>query len=291
MYKLVAIDLDGTLLNSFGEVTDNTKEALLEAKKQGVEIVLASGRPISSTKSLAVELGVDNYIISGNGAVVYDIQNEEAIYDRFLSKEQVLEVADICEANSIFYNIYTEEEVITKSLSYNVLFYHKENIKKIEEKRTHINVVQDVRKYIVESGKDKFLKITVCDESKTIFNGIIRKLKEIGNLDILNVEHMSRKKFKIGTEEVSIEYHYTEITNENVNKWTAIEYLINKLNIKREDVVAIGDNINDKEMIVNSGLGIVMGNSNPLMKEIGNVIVSDNNSEGVLEAFNKYILK
>ena len=290
MYKLVAIDLDGTLLNSFGEVTENTKKALLDAKNQGVEIVLASGRPISSTKSLALELGVDNYIISGNGAVVYDIKNEQAIYDKFLTKEQVLEVADICEENSIFYNIYTEEEVITKSLSYNVLFYHKENIKKIEEKRTHINVVQDVRKYIEESGKDKFLKITVCDESRTIFNGIIRKLKEIGNIDILNVEHMSRKKFKIGTEEVSIEYHYTEITNENVNKWTAIEYLIEKLNIDKKDVVAIGDNINDKEMIVNSGLGIVMGNSNPLMKEIGNVIVSDNNSEGVLEAFNKYIL-
>lgn len=290
MYKLVAIDLDGTLLNSFGEVTENTKKALLEAKNQGVEIVLASGRPISSTKSLALELGVDNYIISGNGAVVYDIKNEQAIYDKFLTKEQVLEVADICEENSIFYNVYTEEEVITKSLSYNVLFYHKENIKKIEEKRTHINVVQDVRKYIEESGKDKFLKITVCDESRTIFNGIIRKLKEIGNIDILNVEHMSRKKFKIGTEEVSIEYHYTEITNENVNKWTAIEYLIEKLNIDKKDVVAIGDNINDKEMIVNSGLGIVMGNSNPLMKEIGNVIVSDNNSEGVLEAFNKYIL-
>ena len=290
MYKLVAIDLDGTLLNSFGEVTENTKKALLEAKNQGIEIVLASGRPISSTKSLAVELGVDNYIISGNGAVVYDIKNEHAIYDKFLTKEQVLEVADICEENSIFYNVYTEEEVITKSLSYNVLFYHKENIKKIEEKRTHINVVQDVRKYIEQSGKDKFLKITVCDESRTIFNGIIRKLKEIGNIDILNVEHMSRKKFKIGTEEVSIEYHYTEITNENVNKWTAIEYLINKLNIDKSEVVAIGDNINDKEMIENSALGIVMGNSNPLMKEIGNVIVSDNNSEGVFEAFNKYIL-
>ena len=83
MYKLVAIDLDGTLLNSFGEVTENTKKALLDAKNQGVEIVLASGRPISSTKSLAIELGVDNYKISGNGAVVYEIKNEQAIYDKF----------------------------------------------------------------------------------------------------------------------------------------------------------------------------------------------------------------
>lgn len=290
MYKLVAIDLDGTLLNSFGEVTENTKNVLLEAKEKGIEIVLASGRPISSTKSLAVEIGLDNYIISGNGAVVYDIKNEAVVYDKFLSKEQVFNVIDVCEANSIFYNIYTEDEVITKSLNYNVLFYHKENIKKIEEKRTHINVVSNVKEYIEQSGNTKFLKITVCDESKMIFNGIIRKLKELGGLDILNVEHMSRKKFKLGTEEVSIEYHYTEITNENVNKWTAIEYLLNKLNIDKNDVVAIGDNINDREMIENSGLGIVMGNSNPIMKEIGNVVVADNNSEGVLEAFNKYIL-
>ena len=123
MYKLVAIDLDGTLLNSFGEVTENTKKVLIEAKEKGIEIVLASGRPISSTKSLAVEIGLDNYIISGNGAVVYDIKNEEVVYDKFLTKEQVFNVIDVCEANSIFYNIYTEDEVITKSLNYNVLFY------------------------------------------------------------------------------------------------------------------------------------------------------------------------
>ena len=233
MYKFVAIDLDGTLLNSYGEVTEDTKNALLRAKEQGVEIVLASGRPISSTKTLAVELGVDNYIISGNGSAVYDVKNDEIIYDRFLTKEQVFKIVDVCEENSIFYNIYTEEEVIAKSLNYNVLFYHKENIKKVEEKRTHINIVQDVKRYIEESGKEKFLKITVCDESRTIFNGIIRKLKEIENLDILNVEHMSRKRFKLGTEEVSIEYHYTEITNENVNKWNAIEFLLNKLNIDK----------------------------------------------------------
>ena len=84
MYKLVAIDLDGTLLNSYGEVTPKTKEALQNAKSQGIEIVLSSGRPISSTESLAVELGVDNYLISGNGAAVFDIQNQKLICDRFL---------------------------------------------------------------------------------------------------------------------------------------------------------------------------------------------------------------
>ncbi len=290
MYKLLTIDLDGTLLNSYGEVSENTREALKKAMHQGTEVVLASGRPISSTRSLAVELGVDDFLISGNGAIVYDIKKDEVIYDRFLNKEQVLKIARICEENSIYYNVYTEDEVIAKSLNYNVLFYYKENLKKVEEKRTHINIVQDVMKYIEENDREKFLKVTVCDESRMIFNSIIRKLKEIDSIDILDVEHMSRKKIKSGTEDVSIEYHYTEITNKNVNKWTAIEYLMQKLDIKREEVASIGDNVNDKEMIENAGLGIVMGNSNPHIKEIGDVVVSDNNSEGVYEAINKFIL-
>ena len=291
MYKLVAIDLDGTLLNSYGEVSENTRKALKKAKENGTEIVLSSGRPISSTESLAVELGVDNYLISGNGSAVFDIKNQKVIYDRFLNKEQVLKIAKLCEKNSFFYNVYTEDEVIASSLNYNVLFYYKENLKKIEEKRTHINVVQNIEKYIEESGKEKFLKITVCDESQFIFNSIMKRLKMIADIDVLETAYMSKKKIKSGTEDVDIQYFYTEITNRNVNKWSAIEFLLEKLNINKEEVLTIGDNMNDLEMIQNAGLGIVMGNSNPKMKEIAKEIVSDNNSEGVLEAFNKFILK
>ncbi len=290
MYKLMAIDLDGTLLSSTGEVSEGTKLALQNARAQGTEVVLASGRPISSTKTLALELGVDNYLISGNGSVVYDIQNDEIIYDRFLNKEQVIQIVRLCEQNSFYYNIYTEEEVIAKSLNYNVLFYHKENIKKVEEKRTHINIVQDVERYIQESEKEHFLKITVCDESKLIFNRIMTKLKEIDNVDVLEVEYMSKKRIKEGTEDVNIQYYYTEVTNKNVNKWSAIEFLMEKFNLKKEEIVAIGDNLNDKEMIENAGLGVVMGNSNPKMKEIANVIVADNDSEGVMDAINQFVL-
>ena len=290
MYKLMAIDLDGTLLNSTGEVSEGTKLALQNARAQGTEVVLASGRPISSTKTLALELGVDNFLISGNGSVVYDIKNDEIIYNKFLSKEQVLEIVKLCEENSFYYNIYTEDEVIAKSLNYNVLFYHKENIKKPEEKRTHINIVEDIPRYIEESDNENFLKITVCDESKIIFDRIMKKLKEIENIDILEVEYMSRKKIKEGTDDVNIQYFYTEVTNTNVNKWSAIEFLMEKLDIKKEEIIAIGDNLNDKEMIENAGLGVVMGNSNPKMKEIANVIVADNDSEGVMDAINQFVL-
>ena len=119
----------------------------------------------------------------------------------------------------------------------------------------------------------------------------MKKLKEINGIDVLEVAYMSKKKIKSGTEDVDIQYYYTEITNQNVNKWTAIEFLLKKLNIDRSEVIAIGDNMNDKEMIENANLGVVMGNSNPKMKEIGNVVVADNNSYGVYEAIKKYVLQ
>ena len=101
---------------------------------------------------------------------------------------------------------------------------------------------------------------------------------------------MSRKNIKAGTKDIPVEYYYTEIAKKNTNKWTAIEFLINKLGIKKEEVVAIGDNQNDKEMVEQAGLGVSMGKSLLEAKNIGDVFVSDNNQSGVAEAINKYIL-
>ena len=289
MYKLVAIDLDGTLLNSYGEVTENTKEEIKKAVQNGVEVVLASGRPVSSVEDLANELTANHYLISGNGAIVYDMHKEKVVYDRFLSKEQVLNIVKICEENSIYYNIYNENEVLTKSLNYNTLFYHSENTHKQEEKRTNINILTDVYEYILRSNNQKYLKVTVCDQSQIIFNSIIKKLRTIDDIEVLDVEHMSRKIIKSGTEEVLVEYCYTEITNKNVNKWTALEFIMKDMGINKKEVVAIGDNINDKEMIEGAGMGVAMGNSIEEIKKIAQVTVGTNNEEGVCEFFRKYI--
>ncbi len=289
MYKLVAIDLDGTLLNSYGEVSEKTKGAIKDATENGVEVVLASGRPISSVEDLANDLSANHYLISGNGAIVYDMHKKEIVYNNFLSKEQVLNIVKVCEENSIYYNIYTENDVLTKSLNYNTLFYHSENAHKQEEKRTNINIISDVYDYVEKSENVNFLKVTVCDQSQIIFNSIIKKLRNIPKIDVLDVSHMSRKIIKTGTEEVYVEYCYTEITNENVNKWEAIKYIMEENQINKEEVIAIGDNINDKEMIENAGLGIAMGNSTQNILETADEIVSTNNEDGVYEVFEKHI--
>lgn len=254
MYKLITVDLDGTLLNSYGIVTEETKQTIKQTIKKGTDVIIASGRPIDSIKTIAKEIDSKNYFIAGNGALIYDMKNNKTIYEKVLNAKKILQIIDLCEKNSIFYNIYTEDVILTKALKFNVLYYYKENLKKDEENKTKITIVENMKEYIKNSPNKKYLKVTICDESETVFNSIIKKLKNIYGIEVLEVSHMTRKTIKQGTGETKIEYFYTEIALKDVNKWNAIEYLLKRLNVNKEELIAIGDNINDKEMIENAGL-------------------------------------
>lgn len=288
MYRLIAVDLDGTLLNSYGEVTDYSKKIIKKLIENGIKFIIASGRPIDSIKTIAKEIGSDEYFIAGNGAIIYDIKKDKVIYEKYLSKSKVLEIIKICEKNSISYNVYTDKTILATGLKYNVLYYYKENLKKEEDKKTNIHIVSDMYEHVKNLKEDKFLKITICEDNESIFNSIMKKIKNINGIDILDVSHMSRKVINQGTEEVSIEYYYTEISLSNVDKWTAIEYLIEKLGIKKEEVIAIGDNMNDKKMIENAGLGIVMEGSTPGVTEVADEIAPSNNEDGATKILQKY---
>lgn len=289
MYKIVTIDLDGTLLNSFGEISEVNLNQLRKCVNAGTEIVLTSGRVVSSIKNFANEIGGNNYLIAGNGSTVYDIKNEKVIYENTIPKEKVLKIIKICEENSIYYSVYMEKFIITKSLNYNILFYSKENLKKNNMEKTNINITQDIYSYLESMEDNKVSKISICDKDKVIFSSILKKLREIAGIDVLDVAHMSRKYIENGTDVVPVEFYYTEITNENVNKWEAIKFLIDRLKILPQEVIAIGDNINDKEMIENAGMGVAMGNSAPYIKELAKDVTLDNNENGVAETLKKYL--
>ncbi len=288
MYKLIAVDLDGTLLNQYGEVSIETKKTTKKIIENGTDIIIASGRPIDSIKTIASEIGSENYFIAGNGAIIYDIKNDEIIYKKTLSKRKLLKIIRICEENSISYNVYTDKTILSTSLEYNVLYYYKENLKKDENKKTNINIVKDMEEYIKNTEEENFIKITICDKNKSVFNAILKKIKKIKGIEFLEVSHMSRKMIKHGTEDIPIEYYYTEISLANVDKWNAIEYLMKKINIDRQDVIAIGDNINDRKMIENAGLGIAMKGSVMQDFEGANDVAPANFEDGVSKILQKY---
>lgn len=286
MYKLVAIDLDGTMLNQYGIITEKTKKAISKAQEKGVEVMIASGRAITSVKRFSKEINSNKYFISGNGAITYDIKNNKILYENILSKTKALKIIKICEENSIYYNVYTENGIIAKNLSYNTLYYYKDNLTKPDENRTHINIVENVYDYF-EQREEKILKIMICDEHKTVFNSIVRKLKELSEIEVLEVSHMSRKIIKQGTDEIALEYFYTEVSAKDVDKWNALEEIIKLMNISKEEVVTIGDNVNDLKMITNAGLGVAMGESAPYVKQSADIIAPTNDEDGVAIILNK----
>ncbi len=290
MYKLIAIDLDGTMLNSYGEITENTKNIVRQTMEKGVEVVIASGRNIDSIKAISKEIGLNKYMIAGNGAVVYDMQKDEVIYEKYIPKTKALKIIKKCEENSITHCVYTDKTIVADALKYNILYYYKENLKKEENKKTSIKIVENIYEYVKNMQNENVMKIMVADKTETVFNSIIKKMKDIEDIEILDVSHLSRKIIRNGTEDVPIEYFYTEISEKDVDKWSAIEFLIKKLNIDKSEVIAIGDNVNDRKMIEQAGIGVAMKGSTPKITEIADIVTErDNNNEGVAEIIKKLI--
>lgn len=289
MYKLVAIDLDGTMLNNYGEVSKNTIQTIKQTMQNGVEVVIASGRAIDSITPIADEIGINKNIIAGNGAIIYNNTQKNIVYENFIPKFKALQIMKICEKNNITYSVYTSKTIVANSLKYNILYYHNENLKKPENKRTKIKIVNNIYDYIKNTENENVIKISICDDNKSIFTSIIKKLKQIKDIEILDIEHSTKKIIKNGSQKIPMQYYYTEISQKNVDKWTAINLLANKMGINQNEIIAIGDNINDKKMISNAGLGVAMKGSTPSITEIADYITeTDNNNDGVANTLKKF---
>ena len=290
MYKLIAIDLDGTILDSYGEVSENTKRILKETTKKGTKVIIASGRTIDSIKAIADEISTNNYIIGGNGSIIYDFQTQNVIYEKYIPKSKALNIIKICEDNSITYSVYTNNTIVADSLKYNILYYYKQNLKKEANKKTSITIVPNIYNYVKNMDNEKVMKIFICDKHQSVFNSILKRFYEIEDIEILDVSHMSRKIISNGSKDVALEYFYTEISEKNVDKWYALEYLLKKLNIDKSEVISIGDNINDVKMIEQAGLGIAMKGSSSKVTEVADYVTDfDNNHNGAALAIEKFL--
>ncbi len=286
LYKMIAIDIDGTLLNSKNELSENTKKVLKEASDRGIFVVLTSGRISTNIVNFCNQIGANKYLIAENGASIINLETGELEYSKYISKEIANRVIDVCEENSIYYMVYTQEELIVKNIKYMSLFFYKQNY----NPNARIKQVVAGRDYI-NSVNSNITKLMICDEDRSIYRSIINKLKDIDEIDILPVPHTSEKKIMVDGEEKTIKYSYADISAKGANKWTAVEYLANKLGIKRSEIIAIGDNINDMHMIYNAGLGVAMSNGSPYVRKVANKVAPSNDNDGVAQIVEKYVLK
>ncbi len=248
-------------------------------------MVLTSGRMTDNVQKFCAEIGANRYLIAENGASIVNLQTGNLEYSKYISKEIVNKVLDICEENSIYYMVYTNRELIVKNIKHMAFFFQKQNF----NPNARVNTIVAGRDYI-NSVEDPFTKLMICDEDRAIYNSIIKKMNLIPEIDVSPVPHISMKKLKVDGEERLLCYSYADICAKGANKWNAIEVLAQNLGIKREDIIAIGDNSNDAKMIENAGLGVAMKNGSPHIRHIADVVAPSNNEDGVAYIMEKYIL-
>lgn len=275
--KLIALDLDGTLLDSNGEISNKTCDTIKEAIKRGIEIVPATGRNIGLISEEIKAIDGIRYAITSNGAAVVDLREGRVIFSNFINLDILKRIIDLIKNYPIvieFYadgHAYVDRDVFDNPEKYD-----------LNENQIHLMSYNHI---LIENI------FGLIDESTDI-NWI--KCVEKINIPFLN-EDIKKKVLK----SLSNEFHELKITSSgkdnleinisSANKGNGLEKLVNILGIRLEEVAAIGDNNNDIEMIEKSGFGIAMGNAIDEMKNKACYITLDNDRNGASEAIIKIL--
>jgi len=270
-YKLVCIDLDGTLLTDEKTITKENIETIRKASSLGINICIATGRIYKFVDHIKETLGNKIKVIASNGGII--LKEDEALSFKTLSYEEILRLKNLTKDYNVDIYLNTENEIISeksipKTYSYKVI---NNGLKD----RYKVNIVEN---YPFENLKyDKKYKIVkaICINKDDLNE--VKKVRQL--LEETN-------EFEIS----SAEHHYCEINSKGVSKGKAVEELAKSLKIDIKEVMCIGDGGNDIEMLKRAGISIAMKNGMEDVKSLANYITEDNNNSGVAKAIEKFIL-
>lgn len=268
-YKLIATDMDGTLLNDDNLVGIRTIDAIKEAGKNNKYTVLATGRMMKSAVNYAKKVGLRNPIISCNGAIIID-EDENIIFGGVIDHDIVRKIDKIARENDMYYHFYSEEKLYTAQYIDQIdEFYNKDATDEEIIEIIEFDAVDDVLSKGINVYKFLFLDLDLEKLEKVRL--------ELESTNELNIS-------KSGTNNL-------EITRGDVSKGNSLKVIMNKLGLKKEEVIAIGDNDNDISMLKIAGLGVAMKNGIDSLKEIADLETEyDNNNDGVGVIIEKYLL-
>lgn len=272
MYKMLAIDLDGTLLNSDKEISEENEKCIKLAIKKGIKVVICSGRIYPGAKIFADQLSVVEPLIVCNGAVIKDVKTGEEYFSNMLSKEDCYRIIDILHSEDIYFHTYVDDVMYAEKLDYAALYY----MIKSKDLRSDFRI--DVK--VVESVKDIIEKSSVSPAKIVVMSSQLEALARARQLveDIKSIEV------------VSSNFDNFEVINRGVSKGRALEIISRRLNIRREEIFAIGDNENDYSMLEYAGFSVAMGNAEESIRNICDFVTLSNDENGVAYAIKKFVL-
>jgi 5-amino-6-(5-phospho-D-ribitylamino)uracil phosphatase len=239
--KLIALDMDGTLLDEQHEVTDQNRTAIKEAEKRGVPVVLSTGRSLKTARDYVLSLELSSYLVTVNGGEIWGPDGE--LVDRsMVDTEHIQWMYDLSQKHKTGFWATSSENVWRNEMPED-LFFHE------------------------------WIKFGFHIEEDHIRESVLKELKEKGLFEISN---SSLKNI--------------EVNALGINKARGLQKVCNLLGISMENVMAVGDSLNDIAMITEAGLGIAMGNAQEIVKEAADDITGTNKESGVAQAIQKWVL-
>jgi Cof subfamily protein (haloacid dehalogenase superfamily) len=260
--RLVAIDLDGTLLNDCKEVSDRTAEALRCLPAKGVRVVIASARPPRGVRHIYQLLKLDTLQINYNGALIWDEPRRRAVFHQPLGGELVGEMVDL--ARDWFDEVIVACEIMDRWFT-------------DRDDQTHTTETGRLFKPDVIAPVESFLN---QDVTKLMLLGDV---KVISRLEALLFQHFGDQVTILQTDDDLL-----QITHPNVGKSSALQWVADHYHVPMEQVMAIGDAPNDVGMLQLAGVAVAMDNARAVVKEVADWIAPGNNDHGVHAAMVKY---
>lgn len=266
MYKLIAVDMDGTLLNEEKEISNRTRKAIDRLKEDGKKVVLATGRPLNGVMKYLEELNLfdeNDYVVAFNGALVQNTKTKKAIYKKTLSLDAYKELYKLSQQLRVNIHALTDDCVLTP---------RNNPFTEIESNINQIPIIEGAIDDI--DASTIIVKVMFIDEPKI--------LDEIIPLIPASIS----EKYSI----LRSAPYFLEFLDKSVNKGVGVSAIVKELGYKSEEVICVGDAGNDLDMIRYAGLGVAMGNAFDEIKREADYITHTNEEDGVAYVIEKFML-
>ena len=261
--KLIASDLDGTLLNKEGQVSERTKTVIKRVQEEGVTFCIATGRMFRSACQFAKELAIKCPVIAYNGVLIKDPVTDKVMHSTPLDIKVAREVLLYCKKKNWYVQKYEGDFLYVESITgYTERYSSKVNVSVEAQGSAFCQLRQPPYKLMI---------ILEPQEQAAV----LQELNEIFGKDIFVTTSNTK---------------FVEIINPCANKGNALSYLCDILDIRKEEVMALGDSFNDIEMLEYAGLAVAMENAVPELKLVSDFVSLDNQKDGVAIAIEKYVL-
>ncbi len=266
-YKLIALDIDGTLLNSKKELTPRTRYALIEAQERGKKLIIASGRHPIGVYPLASDLLLDRYggyIMAFGGGKIIDCATNQTIVSKLFPLEYVPDIVSVLNGSNLTMMTYDDSKIYA---------YGQLN--------DYSNIERDILKAeMVEV--DDFVSAIKFDINKILVAG--------EPIEVDRYEKLLKERYDGLLDIYKSAPYFLEIMPFGVSKGSMLPNFLEKLGISKDELIAFGDNYNDMTMIGYAGFGVAMENGEPEVKKIANYICESNDNDGIAKTLEKFVL-